>query len=486
MKMLFPGLLALLALVACGRHDEFDPRSPLTVVEKALITHHSAATLRDMTAPEGQPDVWLLFSDEPFRDVFQRTTAEKPAAMARQRNLLSARYDLSDRPGGTKMTRGKALQTGVRVRLPKGVTWEVLSQMAPAEIRSKGLLPRGFLPLPHVKHHEGGMVFPKSHIDEVKRQTGRDLERFDVDFDLPEYFIPETSPAIFLTTRRDAGDVSQGRTLTTETFFDTLDDKLTHKQSNGLRLLVTPFSQQQFNLTSDRRSLRPSLGVSCMDCHTNGHTNAGFHTVGDTKPNEVRNRVDTPSLRGLNIQRLFGSQRALKSVEDFTEFEQRGAYFDGNPDDAVRKGLNPLERGSQVQEMAEMQEILDFPPAPKLDEYGRLIGALATPAEARGEKLFFGKARCAECHTPPHYTDLTMHDLKFERFFRQEMVDGILVKADGPIKTFPLRGIKDSPPYFHDGRLLTLEDTVEFFNLLLQTKLTSGEKEDLVAFMKVL
>ena len=48
---------------------------------------------------------------------------------------------------------------------------------------------------------------------------------------------------------------------------------------------------------------------------------------------------------------------------------------------------------------------------------------------------------------------------------------------DGPIKTFTLRGIKDSPPYLHDGRLLTLADTVEFFNLVLGTKLTQPEKE---------
>jgi hypothetical protein len=31
----------------------------------------------------------------------------------------------------------------------------------------------------------------------------------------------------------------------------------------------------------------------------------------------------------------------------------------------------------------------------------------------------------------------------------------------------------------HDGRLLTLEDTVEFFNLIVGTKLTGNEKEDL-------
>jgi cytochrome c peroxidase len=55
--------------------------------------------------------------------------------------------------------------------------------------------------------------------------------------------------------------------------------------------------------------------------------------------------------------------------------------------------------------------------------------------------------------------------------------------ADGPIKTFTLRGIKDSPPYHHDQRLMTLDDTVEFFNLVLGLKLDEEEKEPLVAFM---
>jgi cytochrome c peroxidase len=72
-----------------------------------------------------------------------------------------------------------------------------------------------------------------------------------------------------------------------------------------------------------------------------------------------------------------------------------------------------------------------------------------------------------------------MHDLRLERFLKDE-------PGDGPIKTFTLRGIKDSPPYFHDGRLLTLEDTVEFFNLVGGLKLTKEEKTALVAFMRVL
>ena len=122
--------------------------------------------------------------------------------------------------------------------------------------------------------------------------------------------------------------------------------------------------------------------MACFDCHVNGHTNAATHLVGDIRPQEFRHRIDTPSLRGVNIQRLFGSQRALKTVEDFTEFEQRAAYFDGDPVIATKKGVNILERGSQVHFMAEFQELLDFPPAPKLDVFGKLDPTKATRAGA--------------------------------------------------------------------------------------------------------
>jgi cytochrome c peroxidase len=249
---------------------------------------------------------------------------------------------------------------------------------------------------------------------------------------------------------------------------------------------VTPFAQQQFNQTEDRRTERPSRGVTCFDCHANGHTNGATHLVGDIRPQQFRHRIETPTLRGVNIQRLFGSQRALKTVEDFTEFEQRAAYFDGDPVIATKKGVNILDRGSQVHDMAEFEELLDFPPAPKLDIFGHLDRAKASPAELRGEALFSGKGKCSTCHQAPYYTDNLMHNLKAERFYEPKLINAMMASADGPIKTFPLRGVKDSPPYMHDGRLLTLDDTVEFFNLVLETKLSSQEKQDLVEFLRTL
>lgn len=414
---------------------------------------------------------------------FDQIKAERMAVKAERAQahmaLLNTRYDLAQKPASKElMSGGKAIPVGPTAILQEG-TWAQFDRLTPDQIKAKGLFP--YKPLPFADHAEGGMLFPLMITKLLPRLT-----RFDLDFDLPEHFLPDPAPAIYLTTRPDLGDVAKGRLITIDNYYEIFNGILNPKQLEGLRLLVTQFPQQQFNATEDRRTDRPSLGVTCFDCHANGHANGANHLVGDIRPQEFRHRIETPTLRGVNIQRLFGSQRALKTVEDFTEFEQRAAYFDGDQCMAAKKGVNVLERGSQVHFMAEFLALLDFPPAPKLNLYGNLDSAQASPGEIRGEKLFTGKAQCSACHPAPYYTDNSMHNLKAERFYKQEMENGMMMAHDGSIKTFPLRGIKDSPPYLHDGRCLTLEDTVEYFNLIQQLHLTADEKSDLAAFMRCL
>lgn len=448
----------------------------LLAVACLLVTGQVGAQQKD------PPSSFMPVIEEPFAVVLARDKANRSRVNAAAQKLLAERYDLSRRvDDSVKMTRGKPIPVGPTAKLKGGVTWEQLGQMTPDEIKRRNLFP--YLPLPHPNHPVGGMLFPQNEIKLLPR-----LERFDLDFDIPDHFLPEFPPAIFLTTRPDLGDVSKGQVVQLSNFYELFNGILNPKQLEGLRLLVAQFPQQQFNATADRKTERADgmIGVACLDCHVNGHTSAATHLVGDIRPQEHRRRIDTPSLRGVNIQRLFGSQRALKSVEDFTEFEQRAAYFDGDPVIATKKGVNILDRGSQVHFMAEMQALFDFPPAPKLNLLGRLDRSKATESEIRGEDLFFGKANCASCHTPPFYTDNLMHNLRVERFYTPRMEGGMMITAQGLIKTFPLRGIKESPPYLHDGRLLTLEDTVEFFNLIMELKLTPQEKKDLVAFLRVL
>jgi cytochrome c peroxidase len=468
---------------------------PLLVVVTVLLavlavvapTSHAQRATSPPGAGEKAESYMPVVIDKTLEATMQEDAAAKEKFMQRQRTLLAERYDLANRASAAMMAAGrKPVQQGVRVKLPAGVTWDQLAAMTPEEIKQKNLFPHGFRPLPHTKHAVGGMVFPANQIDEIRKAEGRDLERFDIAFDLPDHLTPEFPPPIFLTTRPDLGDVSQGQVLTIRNYYDLMKGKLTPVQIEGLRLLLTPFPQQQFNQTEDRKVKAASLGVTCLDCHTNGHTNATFHENPDTRPQAARFRIDTVSLRGVFNQQIHGSKRSLRSVEDFTEFEQRTAYFDGDHVTAAKKGVHLPDRASQVAMMAQMQNMFDFPPAPKLDVFGRLIPGKATAQEMKGQEIFFGKGRCAECHKPPFYLDDRMHDLRLERFYTAETVNDQRNVADGPIKTFTLRGIKDSPPYHHDGRLLTLEDTVEFFNLVLGVKLTADEKQALVAFLRAL
>lgn len=406
-----------------------------------------------------------------FQEAYQKDVADKPKVMETQRRLLESRYNLKPvLSSDVKMTRGKPIAVGPTARLPQGATWDRLAAMSPGEIKSGNLFP--YPPLPHPKQVSGGQVFPKFQIDMFPR-----LERFDVDFDLPDAFLPEFPPAMFLQNRPELGDVSRGEVVSINNFYRLFKDILTPVQLNGLQLLLVPLPQEEFNPTDDRKSPQPTLGVACLDCHVNGHTTAQFHLTPDIRPQERRFRLDTVSLRGLFNQQIHGSKRSLRSVEDFTEFEFRTAYFNGDAIHAMKKGFPLIDR-IHVAHMAQMQNMFDFPPAPKLDGTGRLDPAKATPRELAGEAIFHGKGKCATCHPAPFFLDHLMHDLKMERFTREP--------GDGPIKTFTLRGIKESPPFLHDGRCLTLEDTVKFFNLVLSLRLTQEEETNLVAFLRVL
>ena len=464
MSRLLRGILALAALSLCSRAVSSDPLPP-------DISYRPLPTL-------------------PLSEVKTADEAQKPQVMQRQSNLLNQRYDLSNGPiPGVMMSAGrKPVQGGVRVKLPEGVTWESLAAMSAEEVRQRNLLPAGFLPLPHVKQATGGQVFPERQIEEIRRQEGRDLRRFDVNFDLPDHMTPEVPPPIFLTTHPHLGDVSRGQLLTIRNFYEVMNGIITPVQMEGLRLLLMPFPQEEFNQTEDRKVAQQSLGVTCLDCHANFHSNSAFHLTPDIRPQSARFRLDTTSLRGMFNQQIHGSKRSLRSLEDFTEFEQRTAYFNGDHVSATRKGVHLPDRANQVAMMAQMQNIIDFPPAPKLDPFGRLDPTKARDQELAGEAIFFGKGRCAECHVAQtSFMDNNMHDLKLERFYRiGQTVNDLVTLPDGPIKTFTLRGIKDSPPYLHDGRLMTLADTVEFFNLVLGTKLSQPEKDALVAYMLTL
>src|SRR4051812_12662772 len=144
-----------------------------------------------------------------FDSIRAQLVALKPGVEQKHTDVLDERYDLSDNPSAdVAMTRGKKIQVGVRVKLPKGVSWDSLAAMSPEDIRENDAFPPGFYPLPHPNHQMGGQLFTHLVIDELNRQTNgfRDLTRFDLDFDFPDHVLPEFPPAIFLTNHQELGD----------------------------------------------------------------------------------------------------------------------------------------------------------------------------------------------------------------------------------------------------------------------------------------
>lgn len=391
---------------------------------------------------------------------------QKPQLMKDVRTYMNGRYNFSGEAiEGQTMSGGKPIMKGPVARLPKGIdSFEELAKLSPEEIKERDIFP--YKPLAHPLQSSAHMVFPDQWVS-----VHPEHKRIDVDMDFPTAYLPEFPPPLFLTTHKELGDVTNGQEVTLDNFYSIFDGLLTPEQMEGLKELLRPSPTTWFNHTDHRVTEEASKGVACLDCHVNGHTNGAFELAPDSRPNMARLRVDTPTMRGnYNLMQL-SSKRSVRSMDHFSEIEE---YFDGDP--GMQQAIGPRAVKREVtNRMADFNAIIDNPPAPKLDPLMRLIPSQCTESELRGEALFHGKAQCAKCHYGAAFVDDSMYDLLVERFY--------LGRPEGPIKTFPLRGIKDSPPYLHDGRCPTLHDSVEFFNLVLELNLTKQEKEDLVAYM---
>lgn len=410
----------------------------------------------------GTPDLPM-----PWADWVAFHKKQKPVLMKAVDAYMASRYNFSgDAIPGEFMSGGqKAIMKGPVARLPKGIpSWEELAALPPDEIKERDLFP--YKPLAHPLQTVAHMVFPdmwnKAHPEHI---------RMDVDHDFPDIYLPEFPPPMFLTTHKELGDVTNGTEVTLANYYGIFDGLLTPEQMEGLKELLKPTPTTWFNQTIHRITEAPSAGVSCFSCHVNGHTNGAFELAPDSRPHLARLRVDSPTMRGNYQLMQLSSKRSIRSMDHFAEVEE---YFDG--DQGMMVFIGPRSQQRQVtNRMGDFNSILDFSPAPRLGPMGNLVAEKSTEEELRGEALFFGKAKCSTCHSGPAFVDDYLHDLQVERFYKG--------RPEGPLKTFALRGIKDSPPYLHDGRCPTLGDTVEFFNLILELELTRQEKEDLVAYM---
>ena len=165
------------------------------------------------------------------------------------------------RPRRRSSTRGRRCRAASRSASarrpgwPTGMTWEQLAGMAAGRhARRTGLFP--YPSLPHPLHANGGQVFP-ADADQDVPPAGAVRRRLR-----PARGVPARVPAGHLPPEpaRAGRRVARRRSCRLNNFRDLFKEILTPVQLEGLRLLLTPLPQEEFNLTDDRKSAAAAAG----------------------------------------------------------------------------------------------------------------------------------------------------------------------------------------------------------------------------------
>ncbi len=271
----------------------------------------------------GSPDLHM-----PWADWVKMCEEQKPRLMAECLEYMQGRFDFHGKAiEGATQSGGKPIMLGPAARLPKGVaSFEALAAMSPGEIKEKDLFP--YKPLAHPLQTTAHMLFPEQWL-----ASHPEHQRIDCDFDIPDDYLPEFPPPMFLTTHKELGDVTNGREVTIGNYYEIFNGLLTGEQMEGLKELLRPTATTWFNHTDHRVTEEPSAGVACFSCHVNGHTNGAIELAPDSRPNQARLRIDTPTMRGnYNLMQL-SSKRSIRSMDHFAEVEE---YFDGDPGELMQ------------------------------------------------------------------------------------------------------------------------------------------------------
>jgi hypothetical protein len=196
-------------------------------------------------------------------------------------------------------------------------------------------------------------------------------------------------------------------------------------------------------------------------------------------------------LAGVNLHTYtgWGSVTYWNAFVANLEMMGQGTFFDPRLDDAAKFPVAARAKLGHVRKTPDLitakladlhlyQLALAPPPPP--------AGSFNADAAKRGDELFEGKARCAQCHVSPLYTEpgWNMHTAD------EIGIDDFQAKRspDERYRTTPLRGLHAHMKggFYHDGRFATLLEVVNHYNDHFALGLTEPEKADLVEYLKSL
>ena len=329
-----------------------------------------------------------------FGEFMRMCVQNKPKVMDERQKYMVSRYDFSGAVSGeVTMTRGKSVPLGPVVRLPAGVkSWTDLAAMGTEEIRKKGLFPLGFMPLSHPLHTVGHQLFPQSWTNvHPDHETIRRRVRH------PRHLLPEFPPPLFLTTRPDLGDVSRGYEITQANFRELFDGIITPEQMEGSAAARHQISHHLVQPDEASVTEKPVRGTACFDCHVNGHTNGAIAMDPATRPTLAAHpRSIRPPCAGTTT--ICSSAPGGRSVRPITSPRSRNISTATSASSLRLAAVSSI--APSTNRMGDFNAIIAWPPAPKLDRFGRLIASKATPSELAGRGALPGKARCISVIRP--------------------------------------------------------------------------------------
>lgn len=196
-------------------------------------------------------------------------------------------------------------------------------------------------------------------------------------------------------------------------------------------------------------------------------------------------------MAGVNLHTYggWGSVTHWNAYVSNTQMYGQGRFFDPRLNDPLKYPL-AVKNGTwnikdSVDLISDKLAALHFYqlslPAPKTPK--RLYNEQAA---LRGEAIFNGKAKCANCHVPPLFTEPGHNMHKPEEIG----IDDFQAKRgpEGMYRTTPLRGLftRMKGGFYHDGRFADLMAVVNHYDGFMQLNLSDKEKKDLIEYLKSL
>lgn len=196
-------------------------------------------------------------------------------------------------------------------------------------------------------------------------------------------------------------------------------------------------------------------------------------------------------LAGVNLHTWtgWGSVAHWNALVANLEMGGQGTFFDPRLDDPEQFPIAADNRFGHVRSDSDLvtaklpalhvYQLAITAPKPDLRSFDRA-------AADRGENLFNGPARCAECHVPPLFTEPgwnlhTPEEIGIDSFQADRA-------PDRGYRTAPLKGLwtHTKGGFYHDGRFGTLGEVIDHYDVHFALELSEGEKADLVEYLKSL